>query len=702
MSSSVLPGSVWISGVTRSGKTTRLVQHFCQWATMVVEDGLRPEMTQPARPLPGVLALAAIGDNRPELLDRLTRSTQGRYPVTATTPIGWFETEVTLFWPLLIQALNLKAEFPLRLAPETEQELASRLWQPDLDRAIGQANLNAPRLVRRVLDLVQLAAFAGLPLSDIPSRLQFGLEGGEAGWPFAETELAEMIQRWQTWCLERGLLTYGLLTDLYGQHLLSHPTYRRQLTQRYRLLLADDVDEYPAIARPLIEIFLHAAVPTVLTYNPEGSVRLGLGADPTYLADLADRCQVEDLPDGSGFGPDTATAVVELVTNPLFFATPPAGIQAIQTTSRAELLRRVGEVITERVQAHQLEPREIAVIAPGFDAIARYTLMEILSKQHIPVESLNDQRPLASYPVIRALLTLLTLVYPQLGRLVDRDAVAELLVVLSHPRSLGAMTAVEPTSPTIDPVRAGLLADCCFIPHPDQPRLLPATAFPRWDRLGYQTSTAYEQIREWITDQQQQLEQHLIPNVLLVLDRAIQKFLQGGSTLPFDQLSALRQLMDTAQHYWDVHDRLRRRDQADPAFALARFIQLLRSGTITANPYPVRPIGAASNAVTFANVFQYRSSRRSHRCHFWLDASSPRWLSGVDALFAAPLFLQRWNGQAWTAADQLHSHEQRLRRILLDLLGRSDSEVYLCHSDLATGGQEQTGVLLTLVNTVGT
>jgi hypothetical protein len=134
------------------------------------------------------------------------------------------------------------------------------------------------------------------------------------------------------------------------------------------------------------------------------------------------------------------------------------------------------------------------------------------------------------------------------------------------------------------------------------------------------------------------------------------------------------------------------------AITVGRFIQLLRSGTIAANPYPVSPIGPASNAVTLATVFQYRSSRRAHRWQFWLDAGSTRWLSGVDALFAAPLFLHQWSGYTWTAADTLDANEQRLRRILLDLLSRTEERVYLCHSDLNTNGQEQTGILLSLVN----
>lgn len=86
------------------------------------------------------------------------------------------------------------------------------------------------------------------------------------------------------------------------------------------------------------------------------------------------------------------------------------------------------------------------------------------------------------------------------------------------------------------------------------------------------------------------------------------------------------------------------------------------------------------------------------RWQFWLDAGSSRWLSGVDSLFAAPLFLQDWSGRVWDVEDTQMMNEQRLRRILLDLLARAEERLFLCYSDLSTSGQEQTGVLTTLVN----
>jgi len=713
----VIFDSVWIVGGSRSGKTTRLVREFCRWVQGENQEigsfytnqktqkkgkqlpkGLDLRQTEP-----GVLLLAANDDNRRELGDRIVTATLGKYPVRARTPLGFFQDEVILFWPLLIQSLQIKAQFPVRLRPETEQELATKLWRSHLDEeTLRLAGVNEYRLVRRILDLLQLAAYSGKTCEEISPILASGL--GDNPITLEPEFLASLLLDWRDWCLDRGLLTYGIITELYNQHLLTNPNYQQHLAKRYQAVLADDVDDYPGIARHLFDFLLDQGAVGAFSYNFEGAVRLGLGADPKYLEGLAGRCQVETLigPPPESLAIELATQMVELATQPMVILSLPETVQSIQTTSRAQLLRQTAEVIVNAIKSGQVEPQEVAVIAPGLDAIARYTLIEILNKQNILVEPLNDQRPLISSPAIRALLTILALVYPGLGRLVDRDAVAEMLVVLSR-RQKTADNASELSS-DIDPVRAGLIADYCFEPHPERPNLLPVTAFERWDRIGYASTTAYNEILQWLEKQRSQQEQRLIPSPISLLYLAIQDFLCKDGNPPYDQLAALRELLETAQHYWEINTRLQQTNLKLPTRSsweatISEFIQLLRRGTITANPYPLRPIGPAKKAVTLATIFQYRSSRRFHRWHFWLDASSPLWAKGGAAtLFGAPLFLQDRLGLPWTAEDEKIAEEQRLQRILADLLSRVSKKVYLCHSDLAVNGQEQIGPLLPLVN----
>lgn len=721
----VISDSLWITGPSRSGKTACLVEQFCNWVlnetgtnklSYTKNRGRKNDERIPKRLYlhqsePGVLVFAANDDNRRELADRIITATKGKYPVRCKTPLGFFQDEVILFWPLLIESLKLKAQFPVRLRPETEQELATRLWRPRLDEeTLRRVGLREYRLVRRILDLLQLTAYSGTGSEEIGNVLAKALVQENA--TNLEPEfLASLLLDWRNWCLERGLLTYGIITELYSQHLLSDPNYQQQLARRYQGVVADDVHDYPAVARHLFELLLDGGAVGAFSYNPDGVVRLGLGADPNYLSELGLRCRQQILtqPPLSCLADTLATPMVELVTNPMLLIAIPASVESIQTTSRAQLLRQTAEVIVNAIKQGQVQPNEVAVIAPGLDAIARYTLIEILTKQNIPVESLNDQRPLISSPVIRGLLTVLAFVYPGLGRLIARDDVAQMLVVLSRRRealknSLELTTQNSALSTEIDPVRAGLIADYCFVPHPDRPNLLNATAFDRWDRLGYEATTAYGEILKWLEEQRSQQELRLLPSPISLLDRAIQRFLWNGNNLPYDQLAALRELLETAQHYWEIDTRLRQipplnQGDTQPHTTIADFIQLLRRGTITANPYPVRPIGPVSNAVTLATIFQYRSSRRFHPWHFWLDVGSPLWAKGGAAtLFGAPFFLRERLGEPWTAEDEKLAQEQRLQKILADLLSRVSQRVYLCHSDLAVNGQEQLGPLLPLVN----
>jgi len=713
--------SVWIVGSARSGKTARLVEQFCIWSKTVkpmptkVSGRSSSGRRRAGQTAPAILVLAANGDNRLELADRIAVATEGKYTFHSTTPFGFFEQEVLLFWPLLVQSLDLRAQFPLRLQPETELELAARLWRRELDEGILQKTGVSPnRMVRRTLDLLQLAAVSGTPREEIPSILEqgFALSGGSTNlW----TSMGELLERWREWCLTRGLLTYGIVCELYWRYLLPDATYQQHLASRYQAAIADDVDDYPAISRHLFDRMLDFGAAGAFSYNPDGGVRLGLGADTEYLARLEDRCQrVENLDAQAGLAPEIGDLAVSLAVNsegfyPLGLSLP-GKVRSLQTTSRAQLLRETAEIIVDAVKSQAVEPQEIAVVAPGMDAIARYSLTEILARDGIAAVSLNDQRPLSTTPEIRALLTLLALVYPGLGRLVDRDGAAEMLVVLGSQKHRSLETEDSNSTfnlksqihnqKSIDQVRAGLIADHCFCPDLDRPKLLPITAFPRWDRVGHRAARAYEHIVEWIEQQRSQQQERLLPSPIALLDRAIQKFLMNDRYLPYDRLAALRELMETATHYWEINGRMQRVEPTNggDSETIARFIQLLRQGTVTANPFPVRPEGPAARAVTLANIFQYRSSRRAHKWHFWLDAGSPLWLSGGAAtLFGAPLFLRSQQGRPWETEEETAADQQRLRRILLDLLSRC-SLLYLCHSELSVSGQEQTGPLLPLIN----
>ncbi len=688
--------SIWLRGITRSGKTSRLIDHFTAWAK-------QPSIITESKGLVGratALILGANENTRRSLADRLVLSLGSDYPIICKTPLGFMSDEVMLFWPLVFESLSIKAQFPLRLRPETEQELATHLWQQffaqeDLSFVPSQEY----RFVRDTLDLMQLAGAAGIAIEEIATML-------EAGWPYVNHQEVSAQQRgnflvtWRNWCLERGLLTYGLISEIYWRYLLPHSHYQQQLLRRYQAIFADDVDDYPVIARDLSEFLLKNDVPGVFTYNPHAQIRLGLNADPEYWEGLSKYCQIEELPDPQNLATEWATPLLTLVTDPFFNTPIPDTIQSIQTTSRAKLLRQTANFIIDAVQSEKVKPEEIAIIAPGLDEIARYTLMEILTAAKVSVIPLNEQRSLISSPLIRGLLTLLALIYPGLGKLAMRDDVAEMLVVLSQKPDVTAQSR-QRLLPDIDPVRAGLIADHCYQIDLEQPQLLPIETFARWDRIGYRATAAYQQLATWIETARSNLQSQPQANTpISLLDKAIRELLPNNVHLTYDQVSALRELMETAQHFWEVERRLQQSDAIAHSFTqqLQQFIQLLRRGTITANPRPLYSLGKPVGSITLATIFQYRSLRKSHCWQFWLDAGSSLWIQGGAAqLFAAPLFLQSWSGEEWNSEAAQRMDQGRLERIVWDLLGRAEERIFLCHSDLSVRGTEQTGPFLSLI-----
>ncbi len=678
--------AIWIEGGVQSGKSTRLVEELKTWLRNSRWPG-ETVSSSPRELARHTLIWAANADHAQRLREQIDRQVGRGLPFTVMTPLGFFPEEVILFWPLIVAELTIPGLMPVRLQPEMEQSLAQDFWQPQLKGDVFRTLAESPaQMTQQLINLMELAAFAGITLESVTEVL---VTDGQ--FPLAvATAISQALVEWQGWCLSRGLLTYGIMLNLFGQVLLPHPEYQARLGRRYQAVLGDDLDNYPALARDFLEVLLAQGCSAVFTFNPLGGCRLGLGADPDYLEELKFACRIEPLPppQTSLLGTDPEGIVTYWLTDPR--PELPTTITAMQTLSRLQLLVQVASAIIDLVQARGVSPAEIAIIGPGLDAIARYTLNQDLGAVQIPIHNLNDQRPIISSPLVRALLTLLSLIYPACGWGLEREMVAEMLVVLFQ------------ETDAIDPVRAGLLADHCFVPDIDAPCLVAATEFSRWDRLGYAATQAYESLRIWIQDQQNQLAD--VPrNPVFLMDRAIQRFLWSRN-LSTNQVLELRKLLEMSQHYWDVRRRLHQHDSSSagvltPSYAdyaaVAQFFRFIRTAAITTNPRLPRPIPA----VTLATTYQYRNIRLRHRWQFWLDVGGPLWQNGgLVTRWQSPLLLrpgQKNHGRLW------EDETARLTRLLVDLGSRATEKIVLCHSELAVNGQEQMGPLLGLVELVG-
>ena len=660
-----MPTHRWIEGYTRSGKTTQTLYQTCQWLADAPTDRLGDQ----------ILVFTTDSDHRQQWDRQLLSLTEGRHSVTTTTPLSFCRDQVELYWSLLLQRLPLKAVMPMILRIENEQTLAKFCWGDLLTSgALYWQGVHPEKLVRRLLDWFLLGSYSSLSLTEILARLQKGLETELA--PETWQVISQALAQWRDFCWQNGLLSYGIITDLFGQHLLHDPIYQQQLCRQYRYVVVDNADEMPAIIAQVCQILIADQASSLVTFNPHGMVRLGLGADPVLAADpsawgeIYRHSSYEFLPT---IVPTLAQNYSYTLTNAITYSSqelpePLPDLISVNTDSRSELLRQIVQVITEVVNTGEIAPHEIAIIAPGIDPIGNYALLEMLRRRQIPTRLLKDNRPLIFYGEVRALLALLALTYPHLGLDLRRDAVAEMLCTLTD---------------VIDPVRAGMLADHCFAPHPDKPQLLPPETYNQWNRFGSRVTNAYNQIRQWISEKSPQI------SPLIFLDRGIRQFYHPRNPLP-ETVAALQALIETAQSHWQMGYRL----QWTEEMIRQEFMIMLQQGTVTANPYQKQSIPDESAGVVIATIYQYRMSQLSHRWHVWLDVGSPLWqIGGATELYGAAVLRHSWDGSLWTADQAQQQDRERLQRLLNDLLARVAERIYLGFSEIDIRGEVQSGLL---------
>ncbi|MBF2056062.1 MAG: recombinase family protein [Cyanobacterium sp. T60_A2020_053] len=679
---------IWIEGNSCAGKTTRLVDYLAKLTTK------KTNFHNLQKPL----IFSPNQEDKDVLEKAIFSKTQNLFPaIEIYTPSAFILQEVELFFPLILEQLKVKPFFPFRLSTPLERELSAPFAQAQFTPEILNLWGGESRAISHILDLLPLAGMARMPIQNIKNYL----EKSQLLDPFDKENNEKMVKivdnilsQWWHWCLERGFLTYGITYQLYGQYLLSNLTYQDSLINRYHSIFADNLDNFPALLGDLFKLFIDKNIYSVFTYNYQGKVRLGLNADPDYLLSIRDACQVETLASFASdnlavnLADDFYNIVINQEFNPIDFQEK---VYSIKTKTRAQLIEDTANFIINQVKNNHIKPEEIAIIAPGLDEIARFQFLYFLHQANIPIEPLKEQRPLIVSPLVRSVLNLLGLIYRGCGRLIEREGVAEMLTLLSQK---------EGGRWGIDPVRAGLLAEYCYLVDIESPQLLPIEYLSKGERMNYDSFMAYNEIRDWINDTK---TAGLSP--LAVIDLITERFFAEVRALDYADYASLKKLRETARAFFVVQQKLKEYDfpHKTDDDSMQDWIVFMRKGTVTTNPYPRDYFISRTKerGVILATIYQYRVANLSHRWQFWFDAGSKLWeKGGATELWGYQLFLRGCHGKPLITQD--NPENVRLSGVIHDLLAHTTDKLFLCHSDLDVGGNEQGGALFPLTQILPT
>jgi len=630
--------------------------------------------------------------------------------VTILTIGGLAQRMVELFWPLVAEQAGFADPHkpPIFLTLETAQYFMARLVRPLLEQGFFETvTIDRNRLYSQILDNLNKSAVVGFPYTQIGRRLKAAWVGD-----ISQARVYEDAQfcatKFREHCLNNNLLDFSLQIEVFIKFLWSHHLVHQYLVTTYRHLIVDNLEEDTPVAHDLLTEWLPNFDSALLIFDQQAGYRSFLGADPESASVLRNLCQEQVLFQDSfvtslemrAFGTRLGQALDP--TQNARFPSPlniPADGDSWSLSEIArirsvmayeyhryhpEMLDWVSQQIAALVNAENVSPGEIVVLAPFLSDALRFSLTNRLEAQGIPTRSHRPSRALREEPAALCLLTLAALAHPHWGIRPTRFDVAYAFI-----------QAIE----DMDLVRAHLLSEIVYRTTENTPTL---TSFDRinpfmQDRITFVLGERYERLRTWIEHYRQDPEQP-IDHFLSRLFGEVLSQPGYGFHQDFDAGEVAANLIESARKFRWVSTS----DLLEQGKTLGQeYVEMVRDGVVAAQyiqSWQVQP----ENAVLLAPAYTFLMNNRPVDYQFWLDITGRGWSERLYQPLTHPYVLSRhWPDEAlWTDIHEFEASQQALLRLAMGLVRRCRRGIFFGLSELSEQGYEHHGQLLKAIQRV--
>jgi len=681
---------IFVRGPAGSGKTTLAVTRL----RALLEAGVRGD---------SILVLAPQRSLLKPYQDELRKSDLPPGGQVETLTIGGLaRRSVDLAWPAIAEAAGFAHpdQPPIFLTLETAQYHMARIVEPLIAERLyfDDVHLSRSRLYSQLLDGLNKAALVGFPHTEIGRRLAAAWSGKEArGRIFAQVQ--DCANRFREYCFDNNLLDFSLQIELLVNHLLKSDWFRDDLFGRFRHLIVDNIEEDTPVTHDLLREWIPRAESALICNDTDAGYRSFLGADPASAWDLNELCdQTVKLVDSY-----VTSIHLRALEYAMEHALSASGAPRRRTQGDARLalefgggrfhpqmLDWVARQIDRAVNAEDIPPDEIVVLAPFLSDSLRFALTDRLARLGIPTRSLRPSRALIDEPAARSLLTLSALAHRDWRLIPPRPDVAHALAL---------------SIDGLDPARAHLLAERVYHLADGAPSLrsFDHLRSDLQDRIGYEIGARFERLRAWLneygTAPASTLDHFMSRLFGEVLSQPGYGFHAEQGRARFDRGRVAAQMIESARKF----RRVIAPDPFDAADALSTgkpYVGMLNEGAIAATY--VEPPGEQPQAVLLAPAYTFLLSNMPVTVQFWLNAGSPAWWERLYQPLTHPYVLSRqWvEGRKWTDEEEQTARRDTLLRLVRGLLRRCRSKVVLAYSSLNEQGFEERGPLLTLIQQV--
>ncbi|MBL7198624.1 MAG: ATP-dependent helicase [Anaerolineae bacterium] len=615
--------------------------------------------------------------------------------VTVVTVGGLARRTLALYWPLIAEkaGFGLPDQEPIFLTLETTQYYMDRIVSPYIDQGhFDGISIRRNRLVSQIIDNLNKAAVVGFPHTDVAARLKQAWSG-ESARLRAYDQVQACVNGFRTYCLAHNLLDFSLQLDIFFDHFLTEPACRGHLFGRYRHLIVDNVEEDTPRAHDLLKQWLGECESALVVMDQGGGYRAFLGADAEGAAELKWSCQdwmtldrsyvvsahVQAL--GDHLVQSLGREVAERLSGPSpaprqpETGNPRVAIHFELARFQHQMIEWVADQVALLVHERDVPPGEIAILSPFLGDALRFALSNALSHRQVPVRSHRPSRALREEPAARCLLTWAAFARPDWGLCPAPPDVTQAL-----------MLAVD----GLDLIRARLLTEVAYRPREGRPML---TSFDQMrtdmqQRISFTLGERFERLRGWLAAYGEQRPLELDD----LLDGLFTELLSQPGFGFYRNLDAGRVTANLIESYQKFR---RVVGGTTPGPLGPEYLRTVDQGIIAATYVQSWQI-EATDAVLMAPAYTFLMANRPVEVQFWLDVGSSAWWERLYQPLTHPHVLSRqWpEGKTWGDEEEFAARQIALGRLVLGLVRRCRTGIYLGISELGEQGYEQRGPLL--------
>ncbi|MBI5669888.1 MAG: hypothetical protein HZC41_17985 [Chloroflexi bacterium] len=649
--------SLFLEGPAGSGKSTAASQYLRQ---VLADQQAAPESVLVLVPHPALSAPYA------QVLNTLALP----YAPHVITVSGFARLALRPFWPVVVKELGLNPALtaPTFLSADLAQYHLGRILQPYWEiGAFDSIRLPRYRVIGQILDTINNATQAGFSLDETESRLIAAWGERHSSRVTVYRTAAEIARRYQTYCLQHGLLDFALQLHLLVNILVDNPEFQYSFSGQFQYLIADNVEEMGALVHDFIFWCLETVPKTLLICDHDGGFRSFQGADPANALLLRDVCLQRVVFDdliGQTEPIKSLVAAVAASPTPADVVPQPAtpAVQFTSTTFYPQMIESCVQQVQQLVLKQQVKPAQITIVAPYLHDVLLFALQSRLQQLQIPSIYYRPSRPLKGEPVIQMLLTLLQLAATEIRTPAEIAQALELAI------------------DGLDPVRASLLAHAVHRPE----GLLAYETLPpvMQERITLPIGLRYNRLRQWLADH---------PVAGQPPDRFFAQLLEEVLTQPgyglFENVSA----DSTVAGFLNAAEGFCRTFAGDTVDQTQAFLQFVREGFVTSDWEVERP-----DAVLIATAHTVLTRDLASDYQFWLDAGDSGWFERIEQPLTHPFVLRRGTppDTVWTDDMEDALQTTTLRHLILGLLRRCRKGLFVHACDISANGYEQRGQLL--------